>query len=129
VQRALAHEAERRGVPERGGPAVAEHDLVALGHAEQLAQARADAADERLDRLLPVRGAHQRGAVALDEARQLGGTDLRRAAAEAAVAGLEVLGDGQGGVSSGHVAPRLDRVESAQARDRTTLVAPRWFST
>ena len=91
MQRALAHEAERRRVPERGRAAVAERDLVAVGQREQLAQAAADAPDERLDRLLAVRGAHQRRAGA-GERGELLGADLRGAAAEAAVGGLEVLG-------------------------------------
>ena len=49
-------------------------------------------ADDVLDRLLAVRGAHERRAVAA-RCVELLGADLRRAAAEAAVGGLEVGGD------------------------------------
>ena len=45
VQRALVDQAEGGGVPERGGPAVAEHHLVSVGHREQLAQPGANPAD------------------------------------------------------------------------------------
>ncbi len=55
VERALAHEAGRGGVPERRRAAVAEHDLVALGGAEQLGEPAADAPDEVPDRGLAVR--------------------------------------------------------------------------
>ena len=44
VQRAIAHERQRRGVPEGGRAAVAERDLVAVGGAEELADAGAHAA-------------------------------------------------------------------------------------
>ena len=64
VQRAVAHERQRRGVPEGGRAAVAERDLVALGRPEQLGDAGAHAPDERLDGLLAVRGAHERGVLA-----------------------------------------------------------------
>ena len=60
VQRALVDQPERGGVPERRRPAVAEDDLVAVGHREQLAQPVAHPADQVLDRRLPVRGAEQR---------------------------------------------------------------------
>jgi hypothetical protein len=54
VQRALAHQVQRRGVPEARRPAVAQRDLVVLGHAEQLAQPVAHARDDLLDGLLAV---------------------------------------------------------------------------
>src|SRR5690606_13083681 len=76
---------EREGgrVPERGRAAVAEHDLVALRQAEELAEARAHPAHELLDRLLPVRGAEQlRMGLKVGE---LLGPDLRRPAAETSV--------------------------------------------
>ena len=60
VQGALAHEPGGGGVPEGGRAAVAERDLVAVGQAEELAEARAHAADQVADRRLAVRGAHQR---------------------------------------------------------------------
>ena len=60
VQGAVAHEPGGGGVPEGGGAAVAERDLVAVGQAEELAEAVADAADQVADRRLAVRGAHQR---------------------------------------------------------------------
>ena len=61
VQRPLVDQPERRGIPERRRAAVAEDDLVAVGHREKFAQPVADPADEVLDRGLPVRGAEQRG--------------------------------------------------------------------
>ncbi len=58
MQRALAYQAARGGVPERGRAAVTEHDLVTVGEVEQLAQTRADRGHQLLDRLLAVRCAH-----------------------------------------------------------------------
>ena len=58
VQRAPPDEAGCRGVPERGGAAVAENDLVAVRQAEELAQPVPHATDDVLDRRLPVRCAH-----------------------------------------------------------------------
>ena len=83
---ALADEPGGGGVPEGGGPAVAERDLVAVGEREELAQAGTHPADEALHRGLAMRGAHQGGARA-GEMGQLLGADLRRAAAEAPVGG------------------------------------------
>ena len=83
---ALADQAERRDVPERGRAAVAEDDLVALGQAEQLGQALADGADEVLDRRLAVGGA-EHGAAEGGEVVDLLGADLGGAGAEAAVRG------------------------------------------
>ena len=99
VQGALAHEPGGGGVPEGGRAAVAERHLVAVGQAEELADAGANPADQVLDRLLPVRGAHHRGA--LGELGQRLGTHLRGPAAEAAVRGLELGGDLRGG-RNGH---------------------------
>ncbi len=53
----LLDQAERGGVPEAGGPPVAEHDLVAVGEGEELAHAGAHPPDLRLHRLLAVAGA------------------------------------------------------------------------
>ena len=91
VEGAIADEPGGGGVPERRRAAVAEHDLVAVGQAEQLAEAVADRADQVADRRLAVRGAHQVGA--LGEPRERLRADLRGAAAEAAVGRLEVGGD------------------------------------
>ena len=52
----LLDEVEGGGIPEAGGPPVAEQDLVALGEVEEIAQPGADLADHRLDRLLAVAG-------------------------------------------------------------------------
>ena len=57
VLRPVPDQAERGDVPERGGAAVAEDDLVAVGQREQRGQAVADPLDQRRDRGLPVRGA------------------------------------------------------------------------
>ncbi len=91
---ALAHEAERGGVPEGRGAAVAERHLVSVGEGEQLAQAGADLAHERLHGPLAVGGAHHRGAIA-GEPRERLGAHLRRPAAEAPVARLQLVGDDQ----------------------------------
>ena len=91
--RAVAHEAERRDLPERGRAAVAEHDLVALGEGEQVGEAGAQTTDLRLDGLLPVRGAEV-GRRDGCEGGHLLGADLARSGAEAAVARQEVGGDG-----------------------------------
>ena len=90
---ALADQAEGGDVPERGGAAVAEDDLVALGEAEQLGEALAHRADEVLHRRLAVRGAEHRAAER-GEGLELLGADLGRAGAEPAVGGQEVGGDG-----------------------------------
>ena len=92
-ERALADEAEGGGVPERGRAAVAERDLVAVGRAEQLGDAGADAADERLDGLLAVRRAHEAARTRSARLVELVGADLRGAASEAAVGRSEVLGN------------------------------------
>ena len=93
VQRAALDQPARGGVPEGRRPAVAERDLVPVGRAEQLAQPGADLADERLDRLLPVRGAHRRGPLA--QPRERLRADLRGTAAEAPVRGLQLGWDRQ----------------------------------
>ena len=88
----LADEPERRGIPERRRPPVAEHHLVAVRQLEQLGQPGADARDERAHRRLPVAGAEDRRArrrERLDGAcRHLG-----RAGAEPAVARAKLGGD------------------------------------
>jgi hypothetical protein len=95
VQRALVDEPERRGVPERRRTTVAEDDLVTVGQREQLAQPVADAADEVLDRRLPVRRAEQVNGGG--QRLQLFRPYLGRPATEASVVGLEVGGNCQFG--------------------------------
>ena len=91
---ALLDEAERCGIPERGGPAVAENDLVAVGNAEQFAEAGLHARDQVLDRRLAVGGADDRGTCSR-EVGQLLGAHLGRAAAETSVGGQQVTGNCQ----------------------------------
>ena len=67
---ALADQAERRDVPERGRPAVAEHDLVAVGQANSSARPSRTRPTRFLTGGLPVRGAEQR------RARRRPGLDL-----------------------------------------------------
>ena len=93
VLAALADQAEGGDVPERGGAAVAEHDLVALGQVEQAGDAVADPADQVLHRRLAVRGAEQGGAGGGEGLERLD-PDLGRAGAESAVGGLESVRDG-----------------------------------
>ena len=125
VQGALADETGGGGVPEGGRAAVAEDDLVVLGEREELTQTGPDATDDGLDRGLSVRGAHDVGLVG--EMGELFGTDLGRAAAEAAIGGKEVLGDVEGEAAGGH-GPRLqvppeDQGDRAQVRRRGRAVA------
>ena len=92
VQRALADQAGRGRVPEGGRAAVAERDLVAVGRAEAARRGRRGRAPTRsLTGFwrceVPITVA------ALGEPRQRLGADLRGAAAEAAVGGLELVGD------------------------------------
>ena len=89
--RAVAHQVEGGDVPEGGRAAVAEDDLVAVWQGEQRRHALADPAHDVLHRRLPVRGADQ--VAGGGDRGQLLGTDLRRAAAEAAVLGQQVCGD------------------------------------
>ena len=92
-------ERERGGVPERRGAAVAEHHLVAVGQGEQLAQARAQPADDRLHRRLTV----ARPEVAVGDAGQglhLGRPDLGRSRSEAPVGGQQFARDGDVGGAS-----------------------------
>ncbi len=95
VQRALVDEPECRRVPERGGTAVAQDDLVAVGRREQLPHPVADPAHQVLHRRLPVRGAEQ--VTCGGKRLQLLGPHLRRPAAEPSVGGFEVGGDRQFG--------------------------------
>ena len=95
VQRTLLDQAERRRIPERSGAAVGQHHLVALGQREQVGETRADRADDVLHRRLAVGGAnHRRSDV--DQRLQLLGAHLRRSAAEPAVGGQQLCGDGDG---------------------------------
>ena len=95
VLAALVDEGVGRGVPERGRPTVAEHDLVAVRDAEQLAQTRAHATDQILDRGLSVRGAEQVGV--RHEEVELLLPDLRRSAAEPTVGGQQRRGNHEAG--------------------------------
>ena len=92
VQRPLVDQPERRGIPERRRPAVAQHHLVAVGHREELAQPVAHPADQIFHRRLPVRRAEKRGGAG-GKSLQLFGSDLRRAGSKASVAGFDVVGD------------------------------------
>ena len=89
MQRSAIDQAERRGVPERRGSAVAQNHLVTVGRAEQLAQSVADPAHQVLHRRLPVRRAEQRGGTRAQR-RQLLGANFRRAAPKPAVGRLDV---------------------------------------
>lgn len=89
VLRLVPDQAVGRDVPERGGAAVAEDDLVALGQGEQRGDALAYLADQVLDRGLAVGGA--------EEGRAGGGQGVQRlhphlggARAESTVGGLDV---------------------------------------
>ncbi len=92
VLRLVLDQAVRRDVPERGGAAVAEDHLVAVGELEQLTDALAHLADQVLDRGLPVGGAHEGGAGGGEGVQRLcphlGGTR-----AETSVGGLDVSGN------------------------------------
>jgi hypothetical protein len=92
VLAAALDERERGGVPERGRTAVAHHDLVAVGNAEQLAEALTHPPDQALHRRLAVRGAEQRRPGRRERVHLLR-PHLGGAATEAAVCGQEVRGD------------------------------------
>ncbi len=79
-------------VPERRGPAIAEHHLPAVREREQVPQAGPDPADQFLHRRLPMGRAQQR-LTRLLEGLDRFGRHLRGAATEPAVAWPEVLGD------------------------------------
>lgn len=89
VLRLVLDQAVGRDVPERGGPAVAEDDLVAVGELEQLADALTHLADQVLHRRLAVGGAQQgragRGQRVQRFRPHLGGTRT-----ETTVGGLDV---------------------------------------
>ena len=102
-------QAERRGVEEGVRAADAEDDLVAVGQREQLGEALAQAADEVLDRRLPVRRAHQRVAGRGECGERLG-ADLGRAGPEASVAGQQLGGDLHAPISQGGSPVAVDRV-------------------
>ncbi len=89
VLAALADQAERRDVPERGRAAVAEHHLVAVGQLEQVGDALLHPGHQVLHRRLAVRGAEQLGALGRERGDGLR-ADLGRSGAEAAVGGLEL---------------------------------------
>ena len=102
VQGALAHQPARRGVPEGGGAAVAEHHLVAVGQREQLG-----AGPPRTRPTTSLTGAWRWEVPSTDPGvGQPGdrlGADLGGAAAEAAVGRLELVGNLRHGV--GHDGP------------------------
>src|SRR5690606_5523289 len=114
VQRPLVDQPERGGVPERGGAAVAEDHLIAVGQREQFPDAVADPADQVLHRRLAVRGAEQiarRG-----QCLELFGPDFRRPGSEPTVTGFEIGGDlefSHGDKGSDPVARRGNRRRSA----------------
>ena len=105
VRAAPPDQADGRGVPERRRPAVAQDHLVAVGQVEQLGQALAHLAHQALDRRLPVGGPHEGGAAGGQRLEGLG-AHLRRAAAEAAVGGQEVGGDGDAHLATFRGRPR-----------------------
>src|ERR1019366_1179010 len=78
-------EPERGRVPEAGRSAVAQHDLVAIGEREELAESSTHPPYLRLDGLLPVAGAEVRGRD-LGQRSDLLGSHFGRACTEAAVA-------------------------------------------
>ena len=94
VLAAFAHQAEGGDLPEGGGPAVAEDDLVAVREGEEVGEPAAQTSDLVLDRRLPVRGAEQR-LPALGDRGGLLPADLARAGAEAPVGRLEGVRDRQ----------------------------------
>ena len=113
VLAAALDEAERGDVPEARGAPVAEHDLVAVGEREQLAQPAPQPAHHRLHRGLAVAGAE----IARPRRRQRGdllGADLRRTAPEAPVGGLQGVGDADVGDSGGGGRRRSSRVQAWQ---------------
>ena len=89
-------ESEARGVPERGGAAVAEEDLVAVGESEQFGDPGAYPADDRLHRRLAVAGAQ---VVAGRSRKRLHRLDphLRRSGAESTVGRAQFRGKDDGG--------------------------------
>ena len=92
VLRLVLDQAVRRDVPEGGGAAVAEDDLVALGQLEQLLDAFAHPADQVLDRGLAVGGAEEGGTGGGQGVQRLR-THLGGARAETSVGGLDVSGN------------------------------------
>jgi hypothetical protein len=93
VLRPLAHEAQRREVPERRRAAVAERHLVAVGQREQLGEPGSDASDDRAHGGLAVRRPQQRAADARERVDLLG-ADLARPRAESTVDGQQRGGNG-----------------------------------
>ena len=83
-------------VPERRGAAVAQHDLVVVGNAEEFGQPRANRPDDLLDGGLAVRCAQNRGGAGVQRLH-LFGTDLARSRTEASVLGQHGWGNRDGG--------------------------------
>ena len=104
-------EPERGGVPEGGGPAVAEQHLVAVGQGEELGQAVAERPDLELHPRLPVGGAEVVAARCGQRLDGLG-ADLRGPAAEAPVGGQQVDGDLDVGERGGHLAMMAERTRA-----------------
>ena len=130
VLAALLDQPEDRRVPEGRGPAVAEHDLVAVGQGEDLGQQVAQARDHELHGRLAVAGAQELGPGGGQGVHRLR-TDLGRPAAEAAVGRLEVVGDGDCRWSSAHDLPlsrrhpeRTNPLPSERLSTRVTAIAP-----
>ena len=80
---------EHGEVPEQGGPAVAEHDLVPVRQIEELCQAVPDVAHQVLDRRLPMRRTEQ-GRTGVEQGLHRAGPDLRGPAAEPTVGGQQL---------------------------------------
>ena len=93
---------EGGGVPERGRAAVAEQDLVAVGQREQLGQPVAQLADREAHRGLAVAGAQVGRRTPRSARSTASGRTFDGPAAEAAVAGQQVGGDGDVGERLGH---------------------------
>ena len=97
VLAALLDEPERGDVPEHRRAAVAEHDLPAVGQAEQVGQPGAHGADELLDRRLAVRRAHHASARRRATASSCSGRTLDGPQPKRPSAGQQVRGDAQRG--------------------------------
>ena len=94
VERALADQPGRGGIPEGGGAAVAERDLVAVGQREELGEAVLHARDQVPDRRLAVRGPHQLGPLgelARASGRTFEGPQPKRPSAGFSAAGISVV--------------------------------------
>lgn len=84
--RARVHEARAGHIPEGGGAAVTEHDLVALGDAQEGAQPVLEGSDDVSHGRCAVGGAHEEGC---EEGLKLVGAHFRGTTTEATVGGQE----------------------------------------